>query len=155
MRKERTKLVRRQLDNKLERFRPLGDIRPPRKGWIRAIRDALGMTGEQLAKRIGTNKQRVARIESDESQGRVTIKTLRRVAEGLDCVFVYGFVPRTSLEDTVRNRAIRVASKRMDRVSRTMELEQQGLDDREQEIIIEDATQQLMDTSAKTLWNDD
>jgi len=155
MRKERTKLVRRQLDNKLERFRPLGDIRPPRKGWIRAIRDALGMTGEQLAKRIGANKQRVARIESDESQGRVTIKTLRRVAEGLDCVFVYGFVPRTSLEDTVRNRAIRVASKRMDRVSRTMELEQQGLDDREQEIIIEDATQQLMDTSAKTLWNDD
>ena len=155
MRKERTKLVRRQLDNKLERFRPLGDIRPPRKGWIRAIRDALGMTGEQLAKRIGANKQRVARIESDESQGRVTIKTLRRVAEGLDCVFVYGFVPLTSLEDAVRNRAIRVASKRMDRVSRTMELEQQGLDDREQEIIIEDATQQLMDTSAKTLWNDD
>ena len=113
------------------------------------------MTGEQLARRIGANKQRVARIESDESQGRVTIKTLRRVAEGLDCVFVYGFVPRTTLEETVRNRAMRVASKRMGRVSRTMELEQQGLDDREHEIILQDTTEQLMDTSVKTLWNDD
>jgi len=99
MRTEKTKLARRQLDAKLECFRPLRDIKPPRKGWIRAIRDALGMTGEQLARRIGANKQRVARIESDESQGRVTIKTLTRVAEGLDCVFVYGFVPRTSLEE--------------------------------------------------------
>ena len=155
MRTERTKLVRRHLDAKLERFRPLKDIKPPRKGWVRAIRDALGMTGEQLARRIGTNKQRIARIESDESQGRVTIKTLRRVAEGLDCVFVYSFVPRMTLEETVRNRAMRVASKRMGRVSRTMELEQQGLDDREQEIILQDATEQLMDMSLKTLWNDD
>ena len=155
MRTERTKLVRRQLDAKLECFRPLKDIKPPRKGWIRAIRDALGMTGEQLARRIGTNKQRVARIESDESQGRVTIKTLRHVAEGLDCVFVYGFVPRTTLEETVRSRAMRVASKRMGKVSRTMELEQQGLDDREQQIILQDTTEQLMDTSLRTLWNDD
>lgn len=155
MRTEKTKLARRQLDAKLECFRPLKNIKPPRKGWIRAIRDALGMTGDQLARRISANKQRVARIESDESQGRVTIKTLRRVAEGLDCVFVYGFVPRTSLEETVRNRAMFVASKRMDRVSRTMELEQQGLDNREQEIILQDVTEQLMDNSTKTLWNDD
>ena len=113
------------------------------------------MTGEQLARRIGANKQRIARIESDESQGRVTIRTLRRVAEGLDCVFVYGFVPRKSLEETARNRAMCVAGKRMGRVSRTMELEQQGLDDREQEIILQDATARLMGMSLKTLWNDD
>ena len=155
MRTEKTKLVRRQLDAKLERFRPLRDIKPPGKGWVRAIRDALGMTGEQLARRIGANKQRIARIESDESQGRVTIRTLRRVAEGLDCVFVYGFVPRKSLEETARNRAMCVAGKRMGRVSRTMELEQQGLDDREQEIILQDATARLMGMSLKTLWNDD
>ena len=152
---ERTKLVRRQLDAKLERFKPLGDTKPPRKGWIRAIRDALGMTGEQLARRIGTNKQGVARIESDEAEGSVTIKTMRRLADGLDCVFVYGFVPKTSLEETVRNRAISVAKKRMSRVSRTMELEQQGLDDREQQIVLEDAIEKLTDASPKTLWNDD
>ena len=155
MRTDRIKLARGQLDAKLASFRPLKDIKAPRKGWVRAIRDALGMTGEQLARRIGTNRQRVARIESDESQGRVTIKTLQRVAEGLDCVFVYGFVPRTTLEEIVRNRAMRVASKRMSRVSRTMELEQQGLDDREQEIVLQDATERLMDASLKTLWNDD
>ena len=155
MKIEKTKLVRRQLDAKLEEFRPLGNLKPPSKGWIRAIRDALGMTGEQLAKRIGSNKQRIARIESDEAQGRVTIKTLRNVAEGLDCFFVYGFVPRTSLEETVRNRAKHIAKKQMDRVSRTMELEQQGLDNQEQEIILRDAIEQLIDKSSKTLWNDE
>jgi predicted DNA-binding mobile mystery protein A len=113
------------------------------------------MTGAQLARRIGTNKQGVARIESDEAEGSVTIKTMRRVAEGLDCAFVYGFVPRTSLEDTVKNRAMRVAKKRMDKVSRTMELERQELDDREQQIVLENATERLMNTSPKTLWNDD
>lgn len=152
---ERRKLVRQQLDAKLERFKPLRDTKPPRKGWIRAIRDALGMTGEQLARRIGTNKQGVARIESDEIEGSVTIKTMRRLADGLDCVFVYGFIPRTSLEETVRNRAKNVVKKRMSRVSRTMELEQQGLDERERQIVLDDAIEKLMDNSPKTLWNDD
>lgn len=113
------------------------------------------MTGEQLAKRIGANKQRVARIESDESQGSVTIKTMRRVAEGLDCVFVYGFVPRTSLEETVRNRAMSVAKQRMFKVSRTMELEQQGLGDRDQQTLLEETAERLINAFPKTLWNDD
>jgi len=32
---------------------------PPPKGWIRAIRDALGMTGVQLAKRLHVRPQTV------------------------------------------------------------------------------------------------
>jgi predicted DNA-binding mobile mystery protein A len=155
VRAERIKLVRKQLEAKLERFRPLRETKPPRKGWIRAIRDALGMTGEQLARRIGVNKQRVARIESAEIEGSITIKTMRRTAEGLDCVFVYGFVPRTSLEETVRNRAEQVAKERMDRVSRTMQLEQQQLDDRDQEIVLGDFSEELIDSTRRILWNDD
>ena len=69
MRKERTKLVREQLGAKLERLKPLRDTMPPHKGWIRAIRDALGMTGEQLAKRLGVSKKRISRIEHDEVVG--------------------------------------------------------------------------------------
>jgi predicted DNA-binding mobile mystery protein A len=113
------------------------------------------MTGEQLARRIGVNKQRVARIESAEIEGSITIKTMRRTAEGLDCVFVYGFVPRTSLEETVRNRAEQVAKERMDRVSRTMQLEQQQLDDRDQEIVLGDFSEELIDSTRRILWNDD
>ena len=155
MRTDKTKLVRKQLDAKLEHFRPLRETMPPRKGWIRAIRDALGMTGEQLAKRLGvSNKQRISRIECDEIEGNVTIKTMRRVAEALDCVFVYGFVPRSSLEQTVRNRAEHVAKKRMERVSQTMRLEQQGLFEKEEKLALSDATESLVANPHRTLWNE-
>jgi len=155
MRREDTKYIRQQLDAKLEKFQPLRDAIPPKKGWIRAIRDALGMTGEQLAKRIGTNKQRIARIESDEARGNVTVQTMRRVAEALDCVFVYGFIPRTSLEQTVRDRATKIAKKRMERVSQTMRLEQQELDDSEKQMSLGDAAERLINATPSILWSDE
>jgi len=155
MRAKETKYIRQQLDAKLKKFQPLRDAIPPRKGWIRAIRDALGMTGEQLAKRIGVGKQRIARIEGDEARGNVTMQTMRRVAEALDCVFVYGFIPRTSLEQTVKDRAKRIAKKRMKRVSQTMKLEQQELDDSGEQTVLGDATERLVNTTPRTLWNDE
>jgi len=155
VRAEKTKLVRQQLEAKLRSFKPLRDVMPPRKGWIRAIRDALGMTGEQLAKRIGVSKQRIGRIELDEAKGNVTVQTMRRVAEALDCVFVYGFIPRTSLEQTVRDRAAHVAKKRMERVSQTMKLEQQKLSDSEEQMAFGDATERLVNTTPRTLWKDE
>ena len=66
------------------------------------------MTAKQLANRLGVAQQAVARIEKEELAGSVTIKTMRRIAENLDCVFVYGFVPRISLEETVSRQAKKV-----------------------------------------------
>jgi len=155
MMENRTKLVREQLDAKLKCFERLKEVAPPRKGWIRAIRDALGMTGEQLAKRLGTNRQRVARIEHDETEENVTFKTMRRVAEALDCIFVYGFVPRTSLEQTVRIRAERIAKERMARVSHTMRLEQQELSEEEKKKALKDEIEKLMTTTPRELWDEE
>ena len=59
-------LVRHQLDETLELFDPVFDLAPPSKGWIRTIRHALGMSGRQLAERLGLSKQSVARMEQDE-----------------------------------------------------------------------------------------
>ena len=99
------KLIREQLEASLRRLSPLRNVSPPSKGWVRAIRNALGMTAKQLASRLGVAQQAVARIEKDELIGSVTIKSMRRVAECLDCVFVYGFVPRSSLEAILRHQA--------------------------------------------------
>ena len=105
------KLIREQLEASLRRLSPLRNVTPPPKGWIRAIRNALGMTAKQLASRLGVAQQAVARIERDELTGSVTIKTMRRVAEGLDCVFVCGFVPRSSLETSLRRQAQQLAAR--------------------------------------------
>jgi len=92
------KLIREQLQAKLTHFNSLLEVQTPQKGWIRAIRDALGMSAKQLAARTGMAQQRVTVVEKGEFTGAVTLKTMRRVAEGLDCVFVYGFVPKTDLD---------------------------------------------------------
>ncbi|MEN8006216.1 MAG: helix-turn-helix domain-containing protein [Candidatus Krumholzibacteriota bacterium] len=98
-------LTRQKLDATLARFEPVADLAPSDKGWIRTIRRALGMSGRQLAKRLGLSKQSVARMEKDEMTGALSLKTLSRVAEGLDCVLVYGLVPRESLEKLIYDRA--------------------------------------------------
>ena len=149
------KLVREQLDTTLKHLEPLKTLVRPGKGWIRAIRNALGMTGEQLASRLNVNKQRVSRIEQDEKLGKVKLETLRNVAEALDCVFVYGFVPRYSLEQTVRNQAGVVAKKRMARSNQTMRLEEQELSEKEKEKALEGLIEDIMNEMPKSLWDEE
>ena len=147
-------LAREQLDQTLKQFLPLKTTVPPRKGWIRALRDALGMSGEQLASRLGTNKQRVSRIEQDEKLGSITVKTLRNVAEALGCEFIYGFVPRQSLEKTVRDQAGTVAKKRMYRSDQLMRLEKQELSEDEKEKVLESMITEIINTMPRSLWDE-
>jgi predicted DNA-binding mobile mystery protein A len=147
------KLIREQLDSSLQRFSPLLDVTSPSKGWIRAIRDALGMTAKQLANRLGIAQQAVARIEKEEQAGSVTIKTMRRIATGLDCVFVYGFVPRTSLEETVARQAKEVATLRLAQASQTMSLENQSLSREENKQVLSNLIDELIRTLPSNLWD--
>jgi predicted DNA-binding mobile mystery protein A len=154
MKTKQKKLVQQQLDGTLKGFDVLRKVAVPPKGWVRAIRDALGMTGQQLAHRLGTNRQRIARIEQDEKQGRVTLKTMLSVAEAMDCEFVYGFVPRESLEQTVRGQARRVAVKRMSRSNQMMRLEAQELSDAEKEQVLNELIDEIVNTMPRTLWDE-
>jgi predicted DNA-binding mobile mystery protein A len=146
-------LIREQLYASLQRFSHLRNAPPPPKGWIRAIRDALGMTAKQLANRLGVAQQAVARIEKGELEGSVTIKTMRRIAECLDCVFVYGFVPRTSLAETVSRQAKNVAAQRLAQVSQTMSLEDQALSRKENEQVLSNLVDELIRTLPSNLWD--
>ncbi len=147
------KLVREQLEISLQRFEPLRAVNIPNKGWIRAIRDGLGMTGRQLASRLGIAQQAVARIEKDEQTGSVTIKTMQRIAEGLDCIFVYGFVPNSSLEEAIREQAKIIAIKRLTQASQTMLLENQMLSNSENKKILTDIVDELVNTLPSYLWD--
>lgn len=149
------KLILEQLNITLKRFSAIKSVNPPRKGWIRAIRDALGISTRQLGDRLGVSKSRITRIEQDEVSGSVTLKTMRRMADVFDCVFVYGFVPRKTLEDTLKNQAIHVAKKRMARVVHTMVLEDQGLSEDEQKKAFGTVVDELIETMPKSLWEVD
>ena len=155
MNQDHKKLIREQLDTTLKGFSEIEGINPPGKGWIRAIRDALGISTRQLGDRLQVSKSRITRIEQDEAGGNTTLKTMRRMADALDCVFVYGFVPRKTLEDTLRTQAVHVAKKRMSRVAHTMTLEDQGLSESEQKKAFETAVDELIRTMPKSLWDID
>jgi predicted DNA-binding mobile mystery protein A len=119
---------------------------------VRAIREALGMSGKQLASRLNVSQPRIPRLEQDEVSGVVSLKTMRQAAEALDCVFVYAIVPRTSLEETVRTQARKVAETRAQRVSHTMLLEAQNLSAEEQRASLDAAVEELVREMPKELW---
>ena len=124
-------LHRKQLDAKLNPDSRLRDLLRPANGWIREIRTALGMNTSQLAHRLRTTKQAVAALEQREHQGKITVESLKKAAEALDCTLVVALVPRRSLNATVTEQAEVKAREQRDRVSHTMLLEAQqaGLDD--------------------------
>ena len=154
MEKKYKKLTLEQLDKTLEGFRSISKIPIPPKGWIRAVRTALSMTGTQLARKLDTNKQRIARIEQDEKQGRVTVNTLRNVAEAMECEFVYGFVPKESLEQTVCDQARRVAVKRMSRSNQMMRLEAQELNEKEKKQVLDELIDEITNEMPRYLWDE-
>jgi len=153
MPRKNLRLTRQQLDDTLARFDPVFDLAPPSKGWIRTIRGALGMSGRQLAVRLGLSKQSVARMESDETKGALSIKTLRRVAEGLDCVLVYGIVPRTSLEKIVHGRAGKIVSGRLDNTNEIIRDENEILDPDGNEEIVWGMIEELVDKMPSDFWD--
>ncbi len=119
--------ARQRLDERLVLLKPENRFVPPPKGWLRAIRDALGMTGQQFAARLKIKPQSLSDIEKSEATGSIQLKTLHRAAEALDCTLVYALVPKTSLEGAVQARARRIAMKDLSRVAHTMKLENQSV----------------------------
>lgn len=145
----------RHLDKRLAALRGLAKIPRPPKGWLRAIRDALGMTTKQLAGRLGVSQPRIVELEQSEVSGSVTLNTLQRAAEALGCRFVYVLVPERPLADTVRARADLVASRMMDAVAQSMRLEDQEVKGKDAEKQLHRRQVERLLSRPARLWDDD
>ena len=53
-----------------------GISQPLSEGWLKTVRQAPGMSGPQLAKRLGVTKGRISQAEAAELEGGVTLKTM-------------------------------------------------------------------------------
>src|ERR1700722_8258718 len=103
---------RSQLDERFREMGPAGRYAAPVRGWIKANREALGMSTAQLAKRLGIKQPSLVELERSEAKGTIELATLRRVAEALDCTLVYALLPNKPLETLVRDRARTFARRR-------------------------------------------
>ncbi|CAN5752103.1 mobile mystery protein A [soil metagenome] len=113
----------------------------PRSGWIRAIRDALGMSTSELAQHVGLTKGRISQIERAEQDRSLTLDTLERVADALGCRVEYVLVPRQPLDDMVWEQAQAKAAAEIAAVDHTMALEDQRPD--------AESTRQRIDEAAR------
>ena len=149
------RIMREQLDKTFNRLSEIKHLNPPVKGWLRSIREALGLSGKQLGERMGVSQPRIVQMEKDELSGSVTLKTMRQAAEALDCVFVYALVPRTSLEETIREQAKKVAQKRLSRTNHTMLLEDQSVSDDERKKMFDAKVEDLVREIPRNFWADE
>jgi predicted DNA-binding mobile mystery protein A len=150
------KLLRvRQIDERTQPWRQLAEQEAPRRGWIRAIRQAVGMTTSQLASRLGVSRQAVVDLQRREVEGGVTLSALRKAADAMDCDLLYAIVPRRPVKEMLWNRARAVATKRLERIAHSMHLEDQGVPSDEHKQEVEDLAAQLMRDFPRGLWSEE
>ncbi len=127
-----------------------GRFRPPVRGWIKAIREGLGMSTGQLAKRLRVKQPSVVALEQSEAKGSIELATLRRVAEALDCTLIYALVPNKPLEKIVRGKARTFVRRRLEPVEHSMLLENQKVTAKDAGARLEEV---IRETNPRLFWD--
>lgn len=82
------------LDNLLpESFLDLAPV-SPKEGWLRACRESQMMGREQAAFNMGVSKQAYAKFEANEVAGTLSLTSLQKAAEAINCELVYFLRPK-------------------------------------------------------------
>ena len=138
----------RQLEKALGGISPTQFSRPQR-GWLQAIRELKELTLRDVAPKLGVSYQTVAKLEKAEAEDRITMGTLRKSAEILECELVYALVPKQgNLRDLAETKIRDQVAKNVVAVEHTMALENQAVGGVKKKID-EEMKRQLSDYSKK------
>jgi len=148
---KQSQIARRRLDERLQTISST-EIPRPHRGWIRAVREALGMSTTELGRRMNITQQSVIDLERSEGRSTIQLDTLERAAAAMECELVYAIVPRTSLEEIVQARAHDKARQQLATVEHHSHLEDQSVSDADLEAQIDEVAAGLIDR--RGLWRD-
>jgi predicted DNA-binding mobile mystery protein A len=154
MRSQARASARKHLDKRLNLLTNADTFARPPRGWVRAIREALGMTTAQLAKRLGIAQPSAVGLEKAEASKAITLETLERAARALDCTLVYALVPRKPLETIVQERASERARARLRTISHSMTLEDQRVREEDEHEHLERLVKKLLEGPGSALWDE-
>lgn len=143
------RIRRRQLDELLSEQLHLA---APHGGWIRTIREALGMSLDSLGKRLGISRQAASQLEKSELADRITIQTLKAAADALNCDVVVYLKPRTSLDTMVLDQARLKAEESVNEADHSMRLESQELTPAQHERLVELRVRELIEKYETKIW---
>lgn len=121
---------------------------------LRMLREALGMTQKQLAKRVGLKQNTIAMFEKD---GHVDfqLSTLIKLAKGLHAEVIVNIVPLENLNALVTRRAQAVAKKllKVSRGSTAIELQLPGEKYNKSEL--KKLVAKILENHKGVLWEED
>lgn len=142
------KILRRSYQKKFDTLKKVVIEKPP-QGWLKTIREFLGMTTTQLAKKLEISQPRIIALEKNERN--IKISTMERIADVLNCDFFYAFIPRENIDDIIYNQAKKKAQKILEKVNKNMSLENQlaNTDD-----LLNDITQELLNGNITRIWDE-
>ena len=148
MRTEFRGLRVKQLERALEPFGAAKTSPRPQKGWLRAIREATGISLREMATRLKKTPTLAAKLEKSESEYRITLASLRDAADALGCQLVYALVPKSgSIQQLAEEGARTKAAENVRAVEHSMVLEDQavgGVEDK-----IEEETRRILKKARK------
>lgn len=145
-------LKKNQVKARLSSLRENDLIPRPQVGWIRFIREALGMSSKALAHRLGVTPATMSETEKAELDESLTLKRLRRVADGMNCELVYYLLPREDVSVMVKKRAEHVAREKVMQMQLNMEYEDQAVREEFLRELVEVEVRRLM--NSKKLWDE-
>lgn len=138
----------RALDKKTSDLKSAKNIVPQLSGWIKTVREAIGMTVSQLAARLGVTQPRITKMESNEDN--LKLSTMKKAAEAMNCEFVYYFKPKTTFQNLVDEQAQKKAAEVLKTVNVNMALENQEIAEDE---VVKDFASDLINTKIKQIWD--
>lgn len=134
---------------------PLARVAMPGDGWVATVRKALGMSGADLARRLGVTRARVSQAERAEREGGITLKAMEDFAAAMGCRFVYAIVPAEGrIADVVAAQARRKAEALVARASTHMALERQALPEKKNKAEVERIARALMEDPPPGFWSE-
>jgi predicted DNA-binding mobile mystery protein A len=152
MNKKFANLQLHQINSALTKLRESPAPIRPSAGWVKTIRKSLGMSASALARKLGITPSSIAKLEKAEADEKITLASLRKLANALDCELQYTLVPRKSLEEILGDRAMTVAKERLRPISHSMSLENQSVDKSASDKQLELLTKEILDGPRRNLW---
>lgn len=146
--------MRKRLDNQFIKLKLFDFLTTPRKGWLKSIRESLGVSSEQMAKFLGKTGPHILALEKRETLGTITLGSLEKAAQVLDCQLVYALIPKmASLEILLDQEAKKLARKIIEKTGHSMRLEHQEIDNEASEKQIEELAIELKQKLDPKIWS--
>jgi predicted DNA-binding mobile mystery protein A len=124
------------LDNLNKKIEPLRSEQVPPQGWLRIVREGLGLSLRAVAEKLDATPQTVHAFERREAAGTLTLANLRKTAAAMNCEVVYFLVPEEAKAKTFTKLAAAQSgflAYLLD-TEHSMQLEDQGVGDIEERV---------------------